>query len=817
MKRTLILGLVFLLCLGSALAEYTDDLQVHYGFRTLETNITDSTPNGNDMSVYNFAWVPDGIFGGAGSFELGQGGRMPAITASDYSACAILNFTEALDTSTLLWGSPADFHELDLGRAGNTIRNYLDTPLTDDWTQTFSENQWNAFCIVNRVGTNIEIFINGTSIGNRTNTDQDWDDNTRTLGNNPALTRDFGGLFAQFQFWNRSIEYQEVLQHWNDGKFYDPYLDNFSISATDLYDDSPINSFSADIPGHGTFYTSSGLIVTSLSRNNSLHDITINSTDYFPRVYNNYNISVQLDAEIFQAELLVIPREAVTNNSVSGGNLTAGSQTVNNGKRLKVRPPTTTVTFQHENYSTTTSSFNLAPLSNGSVYMYVGNTLINLTAINPFQNVSISKFTVFLFEESTGFNADESTTTGNVQFGMLQNYTYNLSITAPGYVGTSILLSPKTDYSNYTFELLPENSLQINIFDEATGNKILQNVSVQFSSNFSEFTNYTSTGYLTAQSLFPSPYYVLFSTGNYSNRTYIVTVGDQTTQVLNAYLTASSSTTLFTVYDADATSIAITEAMATMYRFIDGSWTAVESKLTDITGKAQFTYTTNVNYRFLFSKTGFNDNIFYLNPILFDNYDIKLSKSVLLDYVQDYDKISILYSPQSFDNNATTEFNLLISSPSGLFTEYGFNLTYPGGSVASLGFNAIGEQLTSDVNITGATIFDTVTLDYYYISSTSGRRNFTILLPINTVPSNFTFLANREQTHGLGVFERIFIITILILLIVGIASLAGQPIPGLALAALVFGYMTYIGFVELWLILPSMFVIVFILIWKSGG
>ena len=76
---------------------------------------------------------------------------------------------------------------------------------------------------------------------------------------------------------------------------------------------------------------------------------------------------------------------------------------------------------------------------------------------------------------------------------------------------------------------------------------------------------------------------------------------------------------------------------------------------------------------------------------------------------------------------------------------------------------------------------------------------------------------DRGETYGLGLFERVFISTLIILFIVGIASLIGQPIPGLALGLLVWGFMAYSGFVPLWSIILTLIVGVFFLMWKSGG
>ena len=78
-------------------------------------------------------------------------------------------------------------------------------------------------------------------------------------------------------------------------------------------------------------------------------------------------------------------------------------------------------------------------------------------------------------------------------------------------------------------------------------------------------------------------------------------------------------------------------------------------------------------------------------------------------------------------------------------------------------------------------------------------------------------MSNKDNTYGLGIFERLLIATIIIIFTVGIATLIGQVIPGLALGMFVYGFLCFIGFIPLWAILPSMLIGVFFITWKSGG
>jgi hypothetical protein len=410
-----------------------------------------------------------------------------------------------------------------------------------------------------------------------------------------------------------------------------------------------------------------------------------------------------------------------------------------------------------------------------------------------------------------------STTSGNYNLTNLTIGSYNLTIDAGAtYEVKSAIINITTAITNQSFYLFGTNSINITIYDEVT-NVILNatNITIMFEDNSSVFTNYTYNGTFYIDNLNPAVYTIKFYNTNYSLRTYTVTVGNRTSQNLNAYMIVATYSTIFTVYDQD-TSQALENVSFSIYKQSGGGWSLVQSTYSDISGKVQFYYSPLLSYRFYLTKTDYEDNLFYLNPILFSSYDIQMSKSVIIDYSQDFDGVSIIYSPSYFYDNNASLFTFIISSPPGTLTGYGFNLTYPGGSNASSGTNAIGEQLVRQVSIVGAGSYSTVNLSYYYITTLSGRRNFTALLSIVGLENN-TLMGDKNTTYGLGIFERILFYTLIILFVVGIASMVGQVLPGVVLSMVVSGLMVFVGFIPLWVILPSMFISFLFVVWKSGG
>ena len=57
----------------------------------------------------------------------------------------------------------------------------------------------------------------------------------------------------------------------------------------------------------------------------------------------------------------------------------------------------------------------------------------------------------------------------------------------------------------------------------------------------------------------------------------------------------------------------------------------------------------------------------------------------------------------------------------------------------------------------------------------------------------------------LGLFERIFIATLVVLMIVGITTLVGQPVTGSIFGLFIWSYFVAVGFIPIWAILIPIF------------
>lgn len=368
---------------------------------------------------------------------------------------------------------------------------------------------------------------------------------------------------------------------------------------------------------------------------------------------------------------------------------------------------------------------------------------------------------------------------------------------------------------------IPDNgtSLNVSFFDSTNLNPSIVNVTLDIEG----YVNYSTT-YLDISKfdicIYPSyanytenvdivySQYGVYNTYNYNTRLTNVT------QHLSLYTQSGTSRVTFSVTDKD-TGENLQDVTASMLRKINGEFQVIESKLTDITGNAQFNYEPNVEYKFYFSKSNYAEYIFTLNPVLYSSYDVKMIKSVTLNDTVDYDRVALIYSPTIF-YNGDNNFTFLIASPYNELISYGYDLTYPGGKTGKSASNSMGSQLMSTFTIVGANSYDRLRLDYYYDTELTGLRNFTFYYTISVPASNYTLISNRDETYGLGIFERILIGVGIVILVVGIGTLIGQPIMSMGLGLIVLGYLTYIGLVPIWASFMSMALGVILLGMKEG-
>jgi hypothetical protein len=522
----------------------------------------------------------------------------------------------------------------------------------------------------------------------------------------------------------------------------------------------------------------------------------------------------------------ITPTGAAT---ISGHNISILNQ--NESLNFTINSNTNTTPYNYDLYSQNltigTYKINIISTDNNSnqksdtkTFNLIRDATLNITTTYIIGNITVSNFTINITDETTNTTETYTTTTNKTTNYIIRNRNYTITIDATGYAITNTThISFTNTTNNYTIYIYTENSVYINIYDESDLSLINDTtVSITFVNNDTALVYSTNNGTYYKDALTDGEWSVRFYSANYSYRTYTITVANRSTQTLNAYLTPSTYTTIFTIRDSQTLTI-LQDVSFTIERLSNATYIIVESKFSDISGAIQFGYLPGIEYRFTLVKTGYSSKVFSLNPVLFSSYNIYLDRTVSLNNTLDYGLVSIIYYPRYFINNVGNALTLQFSSPQGVLSSYAFSIVAPGGYNRTNGSLANGESFILRFNITNATLFDRVNVTYNYTSTTAGFKHYFIQYEIigSGVNGNYTIAGLRNKDYGMGAFEKVFLITLSLVLICGftylIAGMGGAIVSGL----LTMGVGVYLGFLPLWSVIISFVTGIIILVAVSIG
>lgn len=582
------------------------------------------------------------------------------------------------------------------------------------------------------------------------------------------------------------------------GRYYVSILDSFDNStpisgAVVTLTDGSTNTtnstgqvliYSTNASSYGYNATKSGWFSES-----GLAHVNQSVTGYMSQAYTSFTLS-----ELITGASIACP-EPYTKFNITVLN---GGRTYNCHQIVYLRPGIMNFSLSIDGYyPLTTQQTYFAGNTSDTAATGAYNTILNVTASNFFTGVTINNFNASVEQTTNAYTASGNTMNGFFSFNAIQGLLYNTTVDAAGYAYSTKNTTPAALIVLVNHTLTSSNSVQVYVRDESTNALITASVNITtVGTNFSQ-SNLTTTGGLFLSNLSDGNYSITLASTGYTTRTYTVTVADRSTQTLNAYLTSSSNTVIFTILD-DTGGDLIENSQVTMYRQVVGVWTPVEAKLSDITGRVQFSYDTSSNYKFYVATPGYQDKIFYLTPILYGSYNVQISKLSTIETEPDYLGVSVIYAPKTFYAGVAQNFSWIIQSPAGLLTNYSLTVAYPAGNHTYNGTNAIGQQFTMTVSPSNSSFYQTLNLTYTYATTiTDEQKTFTYQYVIVPKPSTTTIASNKDNTYGLSWFERVLICTIIVVLFAGIVAYVAGPTFGLAMGMMLMGLFTYLGMMPL--------------------
>jgi len=744
--------LIMLLCIiPFALGELSDGTIHAYTFDTNaqdENGTLDYTVNG---ATHTTGYINDGY-----DFEKGTGDYLSQSHQTDleiadtWSVNVWFNW-ESVSTGAIYTNTGSGTDRVSIGALGTGMVGC--GMYTGAWTRagdaTFTDTgNWHMITMTNAGGT-MKCYIDGVS-----HTDVVSPATSATsgfmLGSAGGGGDSFDGLIDEVTIWGGTVltqaqvtdmynKYSVNSTQWNWQEV--PASNNFSITATDLYNNTLLTNFNATITYNNNEWTQStttGTITTNITENTGLVNITVRATNYFLNTTLNHN---------------------------------------------------------------TSSNHN----SNNRPWTRIG-------ANNALTNATINSFTITY--NSTTYNSN----TGETYIPLYNTNNANVSITTNGtHNDDSTLLNASPYLQAHNFSLYPNpSSVQINIYDADSGATITENITITVSgiSGDNEYT--TTTGNQFVSNLNAGNYTISFENTNYSRTSYLLTTGTYTFQTLNAYLSKDTGEVIFSLYEEGTTKVLEGAAIA-MARSINSTLTTVESRQTDISGRTKFQYVREIRYRFTISLSGYETKQFFLDPILFDEYNVYLTSSTTQQNDLDMTGVAITLTPEYYTENSTSIMELVFTAPSGNLQNTGYVAIWNGGFNVSESTNAYGATFTTAINISnGVSAFDTVNITYWYQTVTGTNHTYTKLFPIIPIGSNYTFINNRYNDWGLGVGERVMVTNMIGIVIAGAGAYYTDPLIGLTLALIVMGYLSFIGFIPLWALVPTFIAGFVLIVWRSN-
>lgn len=585
---------------------------------------------------------------------------------------------------------------------------------------------------------------------------------------------------------------------------YQGEAEQFILILKDKWSQQLING--SIIVGSSTFAVTNGSYKGTLgNQTNTTGNFKVDNETYFNQTFLSYSLTTPLLVELIKAYIDFNVIEKVSGATITTYNFTLDGVTYNQSDLpLAINTSSYNVTIIKPGYYNSSQVITPVALAVTTFNYELNDAVLNITLKNAWNNASITNFTGWLYNSDYAYNTTFSTTMGSALLELKKNINYTLFIDNENYS-----INETTNYKNFnltssrhneTMYIYTSNSIRLIIRSEQDSSLITQNVSILATSDTFEENYSTSTGYYLIENLTDNIYSLRFTSAGYNSRSYSVTVASRSTQELTAYLTNSNASVIFTIYE-EGTSTPLEGARVSMYAFISGNWSTIESKLADITGKVQLIYVTNNRYRFIVSMENYTSKTFELNPVLYSDYNIRLTPLESFDVVQPY-AVGVNFLPKYF-YSGSNNFTIFFNSPEGRLSNYAFNITYPNSTTTRAnytynGSNAIGETHSVNINIIGAEFLDVVTLNYSYTLVGGELTSRTFTLPIlNVTPSN-SFMDNINNDYGLTTFEKLLIFTLTILLVGGVTIIVAGSVVGGAVTMFLTAYFGYMGFIPTW-------------------
>ncbi len=449
---------------------------------------------------------------------------------------------------------------------------------------------------------------------------------TFAVGSTVAGATNYVGGVDSVSLINRSLTSDEVctnLYNAGAGNLNEPTVPPaagqevalMTVNTNDFYDGAAINNFSVRVFNSSFSYntsTSNGTlhIDNTTLKFNKLYNLSFSSNQsggYFNSSFFNVNVSeITYTGYLYQSVVYFRIFELITGDKIGRVGLATSSQ-YNTSQptdevcvggcpyeaglgTLFLRAGSYNVTLNKTGYIPINVSVSTSALTEQNVSASMYSILLSINATGVIDGIKVNNFTINVSKISSTYKTSNSTTTGLLQFGLM-NGTYNISFSGQSYANSNVTLSLSTAsiFPNYTFSVYTTNSINFSFFDEKTLELIGLNVSLQLISNVSSYNFSTANGFLYVDLITPSIYLARFSAAGYFERHYYFQLENQTHNQVKLYLINDSALThvVATVLDQSNKPVEGAYIKVMRYELLLNAYTTREIYKTNVEGQAQ--------------------------------------------------------------------------------------------------------------------------------------------------------------------------------------------------------------------------------------
>ena len=449
-----------------------------------------------------------------------------------------------------------------------------------------------------------------------------------------------------------------------------------------------------------------------------------------------------------------------------------------------------------------------------------------ITALSNRTSTALNNFTASLYNTTHVFT--NTTTTGNISFNISEGGTgnYTLNISSGGYAFKQVPLFDINNSNSIIVYLNENNSIYISIYD-GVGLYLLNNTEIDIivDGNTTPYylTTSTTNGTFFLNDLNADTYSFGFSSPDYPEQNYIVTLADNEHKVLDAYILNLTyiANVIPTVIDPYGQTLE--GALISMQQLIGGVYTTIAQETTDITGSSLFYLRIGTNYKANIDKTGYSSQSATITPTS-DPYTVTLKLSPILtyNYTIPLECLSLyqITPTTAYLSPGAYNFTLKVNSPDGELNNFGVYFN----SSENVDINTMPTGSTARLEMNFSNVSESITMNYYF--KCSGYpiywENVTFLIKnVNSTNSTIenSLLSAAAVTSALQKLAIILVTIIIFLFIAWELGLPSVAYPFIIIIILSIFTVQPIAFIEPYVSIPIIILLgvgVFAN-WREGG